>query len=60
MSRAFTPDQTIGDKVSYVANEVSIATYANWILIPMLVASGLISLAWGFVTVKQVLDNRSK
>ena len=108
LSRAFTPDQTIGDKVSYVANEVGhastglgmlnyvgaictfagvcalvitrgsmgmrailigiglcllnfvVATYANWILIPMLVASGLISLAWGYVTVKQVLDNRSK
>ena len=108
LSRAFTPDQTIGDKVSFVANEVGhastglgmlnyigaictfagvcalvvtrgsmgmrailigiglcllnfiVSTYANWILIPMLVASGLISFAWGYVTVKQVLDNRSK
>jgi len=100
------PEPTIGDKVSYVASEVShasgglgmlnyigaictfagvcalvvtrgsmgmrailigiglcllnfvVATYANWILIPMLVASGLISLAWGYVTIKEVLENK--
>lgn len=35
-----------------------VATYAHWIIIPMLVASGLISLAWGYVTIKEVLDNK--
>ncbi len=33
-----------------------VATYADWILIPMLVASGLISLAWGYVTIREMLD----
>jgi len=106
IAKAFVPEPTIGDKVSYVASEVShasgglgmlnyigaictfagvcalvvtrgsmgmrailigiglcllnfvVATYANWILIPMLVASGLISLAWGYVTIKEVLENK--
>jgi hypothetical protein len=35
-----------------------VATFAHWILIPMLVASGLISLAWGYVTIKEMLDNK--
>tara|TARA_R110000824_G_scaffold99328_6_gene236652 strand:+ start:3074 stop:3382 length:309 start_codon:yes stop_codon:yes gene_type:complete len=100
------PEPTIGDKVSYVASEVSnasgglgmlnyigaictfagvcalvitrgsmgmrailigiglcllnfvVATYAHWILVPMLVASGLVSLAWGYVTIKEVLENK--
>ena len=104
ITKAFTPEPTIGQKVSYVANEVSVAstglgmlnyigaictligvgvlvitkgtmgmrailigiglcllnffvaTYADWILIPMLVASGLISLAWGYVTIREMLD----
>ena len=33
-----------------------IANYLSWILVPVLVATGLISLAWGYVTVKQLLN----
>ena len=32
-----------------------VATYATWILVPVLVATGMISMAWGYVTFKQVL-----
>lgn len=32
-----------------------VATYASWILIPVLVATGVISLGWSYVTVKQLL-----
>jgi len=104
ISRAFVPEPTLSQKVSYVANEVTVAstglgmlnyigaictligvavlvitkgsmglraiwigvglcllnfvvqTYADWILIPMLVASGLISLAYGYVTIREMLD----
>ena len=35
-----------------------VATYATWILIPVLIATGMISIAWGYVTYKQVLKHK--
>ena len=34
-----------------------VATYAAWILVPVLVATGMVSVAWGYVTYKQVLKH---
>lgn len=35
-----------------------VATYAVWILVPVLIATGMVSIAWGYVTYKQVLKDR--
>ena len=35
-----------------------VATYAAWILFPVLIATGMVSIAWGYVTYKQVLKDR--
>ena len=35
-----------------------VATYATWILVPVLIATGMISIAWGYVTYKQVLKDK--
>ena len=35
-----------------------VATYATWILIPVLIATGMVSIAWGYVTYKQVLKDK--
>ena len=35
-----------------------VANFASWILIPVLFATGLISIAWGYVTWKQVLKDK--
>jgi len=35
-----------------------VATYAALILLPVLVATGMVSIAWGYVTYKQVLKDR--
>ena len=37
-----------------------VATYAAWILVPVLVATGLVSLAWGYVTFKQVMKHNKE
>jgi len=35
-----------------------VATYAVWILVPVLIATGMVSIAWGYVTYKQVLKDK--
>ena len=35
-----------------------VATFATWILIPVLIATGMVSIAWGYVTYKQVLKDK--
>ena len=35
-----------------------VANFASWVLVPVLFATGLISVAWGYVTVKQVLKDK--
>ena len=35
-----------------------VATYATWVLLPVLIATGMVSVAWGYVTVKQVLKDK--
>ena len=42
--------------VCLVVLNFAIANYLSWILIPVLVATGIMSLAWGYVTVKQILN----
>lgn len=37
-----------------------VAQFATWILVPVLVATGMISLAWGYVTFKQVLKHNKE
>jgi len=37
-----------------------VATWATWILLPVLVATGLVSLAWGYVTFKQVMKHNKE
>jgi len=34
----------------------AVANYMSWILVPVLVATGLISLAWSYKTMKELLD----
>jgi len=33
----------------------AIANYLSWILVPVLVATGAISLSWSYVTIKEML-----
>ena len=35
-----------------------VATYATWILLPVVIATGMVSIAWGYVTYKQVLKDK--
>ena len=42
--------------VCLVILNFAIANYLSWILIPVLVATGTISLAWAYVTVKEILN----
>jgi len=36
----------------------AVANYMSWILVPVLVATGLISLAWSYKTVKEMLHKK--
>ena len=36
----------------------AVANYMSWILVPVLVATGLISLAWSYKTIKEMLHNK--
>jgi hypothetical protein len=36
-----------------------VATYADWVMIPMIVATGMISLAWGYITIRQMLKQKN-
>jgi len=41
--------------VCLVVLNFAIANYLSWILLPMLVGTGCISLAWSYVTIKQMI-----
>ena len=45
--------------VCLVILNFAIANYLGWVLVPALVGTGCVSLAWSYITVKQIL-NRSK
>jgi len=45
--------------VCLVVLNFAIANYLSWILIPALVGTGCVSLAWSYFTVKQILKRSS-
>lgn len=44
--------------VCLVILNFAIANYLSWFLIPVLVATGIVSMAWAFVTVRQLLKSK--
>ena len=42
--------------VGLVVLNFAIANYLSWILIPVLVATGCVSLGWSYVTVRQLMN----
>tara|TARA_R110002110_G_scaffold150487_7_gene342524 strand:+ start:1237 stop:1530 length:294 start_codon:yes stop_codon:yes gene_type:complete len=36
----------------------AVANYMSWILVPVLLATGSISLAWAYKTVMEIIDNK--
>ena len=37
-----------------------VATYAVWIFVPMIIATGLVSITWGYVTWKQIVKQKEQ
>jgi len=46
--------------VCLVILNFAIANYLSWILIPALVGTGFVSLAWAYVTVKQLMKSKKE
>ncbi len=44
--------------VGLIVLNFAVANYLSWILVPVLVGTGLISLAWSYKTIKEIVDNK--
>jgi hypothetical protein len=44
--------------VCLVILNYAIANYLSWILFPTLVGTGCVSLAWAYITIREMLDNK--
>lgn len=44
--------------VMLIVLNFAVANYMSWILVPVLVATGMISLAWSYKTIKEMLHNK--
>lgn len=46
--------------VCLVVLNFAIANYLSWVLIPALVGTGCVSLAWSYVTIKQMIQRKKE
>lgn len=46
--------------VTLIVLNFAVANYMSWILVPVLVATGCISLAWAYKTVKEIVNNKEE
>ena len=44
--------------VGLIVLNFPVANYLTWILVPVLIGTGLISLAWSYKTIKEIVDNK--
>ena len=46
--------------VALVLINFAVANYLSWVLIPVLVGTGCVSLAWSYVTIKQMIQKKQE